>query len=80
MVPESLTHVTDAPVHFGKYAILGCGCTVLPGVRIGEGTAAGAMSLLNADTEPWSVYGGVPARFIHARKRDILQLAQTLEH
>ena len=47
---------------------------LLPGTKISEGTAIGAMSLVLESTRPWSIYVGVPANFIKARHRDIEKL------
>lgn len=35
---------------------------VLPGVRIAEGGAFGAMSLINKNTKEWTVYIGTPIK------------------
>jgi acetyltransferase-like isoleucine patch superfamily enzyme len=48
-------------------AMLGANCTVLPGVRVGEGASVSAMSLVNCDIPPGQVWGGVPAKRIAAR-------------
>ena len=61
-VPQAYTGVYSAPVTIGRHVILGTGSTVLPGVLVAEGCAAGAMTLLNRSTEPWAIYYGVPAR------------------
>jgi acetyltransferase-like isoleucine patch superfamily enzyme len=42
---------------------IGANATVLPGVRIGEGTIVGAGSVVTKDVPPWSLASGVPARF-----------------
>ena len=65
---ESLTGPTipEAPAarcelrHVGKYAVVGANCVVLPGVTLGEGCTVGALSLVNRDCEPWTIYGGSP--------------------
>lgn len=49
---------------------MGANCVVLPGVTIGEGCTIGALSLVNRDCEPWTVYAGTPARPIKARPRE----------
>ncbi|MDE7354968.1 MAG: acyltransferase [Acetatifactor sp.] len=61
-------------VVIGRHVILGCGCVVLPGVTLSEGTAVGSMSLCNRNTEEWSMYVGIPAKKKSDRKKDILQL------
>lgn len=77
-VPDNFKHVIGAPVKLEKHAILGSGCTVMPGVTIGEGTAVGSMSFVNRSLEPWSIYVGVPCRRIKDRSRDLLEMEQQL--
>lgn len=56
-----------------KHSLLGARCTVLPGVTIGEGAAVGAHSLIKSNLEPWSIYAGVPAKYINIRSRKMLE-------
>ena len=56
-----------------KHSLVGSGCVVLAGpdgVEIGEGATVGALSLVNCDLEPWTVYAGIPARPIKERNKD----------
>lgn len=46
---------------------LGRNVVVLPGVKIGEGSIIGAGAIVNKDVEPFSIYGGVPAKLIKRR-------------
>ncbi len=78
-VPDHLRQITDAPVHLGRHVILGAGTVVLPGVTIGEGAAVGAMSLVTRDLEPWCIHGGVPARKLRERSRELLALEARLD-
>lgn len=78
MVPADFTNVTHADVTVGRHVIVGCGSVLLPGVTLGEGAAVGALSLVNAACNSFGVYSGVPARFLHERKRDLLQSEQRL--
>ena len=61
------------PVIVGRHAIVGAGSVVLPSVQIGEGTAVAALAMVKESLEPWSIYGGVPARKLGPRKMDLLQ-------
>ena len=72
MVDESLTHVTGGEVRIGRFSQLGSGCTVMPGVTIGEGVAVGAMSLVLHDLDPWKIYKGVPAVNFKNRSKALL--------
>lgn len=69
-VPEGYRNPVRSFVRFGKHCIIGANSVVLPGVVIGEGAAVGALSLVNRDLEPWTVYGGSPARPIRDRRSD----------
>jgi len=46
---------------------LGINTTILPGVTIGKGSIIGANSLVNKSIPPYSIFGGVPAKFIKER-------------
>lgn len=53
--------------HIGNDVWIGRNAVILPGVKIGEGAVVGACSLVNKDVEPFTVVGGVPAKFIKFR-------------
>jgi acetyltransferase-like isoleucine patch superfamily enzyme len=69
-IPDAFRRPVRSAVRIGKYAVVGANCVVLPGVTIGEGCTVGALSLVNRDCEPWTIYAGSPARPIKARRRD----------
>lgn len=73
-IPTEYTGVTNADVFLGKHVIVGSGSVILPGVRLEEGSAIGALSLVTRNCEPFGIYAGTPARKIKERKRDILGL------
>jgi len=73
-IPDDFKNVDHAPVFVGRHVIIGSGSVVLPGVRIEEGAAIGALSLVNHDCDKFGVYAGSPARKIKERKRDLLEL------
>lgn len=80
-VPEPFRKPIRTFAQIGKYALVGANAVVFPGVTLGEGCAVGALSLVNRDCEPWTIYGGVPARPIKQRKRDrILELERQLRN
>jgi len=64
------------PIVLYEHVILGVRTIVLPNVTIGAGTAVGAGSLVNKDLDCWSVYAGVPAKYIKNRQLDVLTLEQ----
>ncbi len=47
---------------------IGVGATILPGVRIGEGSIVGAGSVVNKNVPPYRVVAGVPAQLVRKRK------------
>lgn len=49
---------------------LGGGCTVLKGTTIAEGCVIAAGALVTKSTEPYGIYGGVPAKRIAERFKD----------
>ena len=51
MVSETYTNVTSAPVILEKHVIVGCASVILPGLVIKEGTAIGALSLVQSSCE-----------------------------
>ena len=78
MVPDQYKNVEHHAVKIGKHCIFGCGCTVLPGVTIGDGAAFGAMSLIRDSCNQWAIYAGIPCRKIKDRSRELLALEEKL--
>lgn len=74
MVPDSLTGVQSAPVLIGRFVPVGSGSILLPGTRIAEGAAVGAMSLVSGALREWTIYSGTPAKPAGKRSRDLLSL------
>jgi putative colanic acid biosynthesis acetyltransferase WcaF len=60
-----------APVSIGDYVYVGSGSTILPGVTVGEGAVVAACSVVTRDVDPFTLVGGVPARYIRDRSRDL---------
>jgi acetyltransferase-like isoleucine patch superfamily enzyme len=46
---------------------IGHGCSILDGVTIGKGSVIAAGSVVNRTVPPYTVYGGVPAKFVKDR-------------
>jgi acetyltransferase-like isoleucine patch superfamily enzyme len=70
-IPEKYRDdVKIAPVIMKMFSSLGTNVVVLPGVTLAEGSVVGACSLVTKDTEPWTIYAGVPAKPIKKREKD----------
>jgi galactoside O-acetyltransferase len=68
-----------APVIFERFASAGTNVVVLPGVTLAEGSVVGACSLVTKSTEPWTIYVGVPAKPLKARRKDkMIEMAREL--
>lgn len=63
-----------APVSIGKNVVLAVKSTILPGVMLHDGCAIGAHSLVKDDCEPDWIYGGVPAKKLKRRHKDMWHL------
>lgn len=53
-----------APVHIGDHVWLCTGCTVMPGVTVGEGSVVAANATVTKDVPPHSLVGGSPAKVL----------------
>ena len=58
-------------VTIGDRVWLSCRVVVLPGVTIGEGAVVAAGAVVTKDVPPYAVVGGVPAKIIAKRTRDL---------
>jgi acetyltransferase-like isoleucine patch superfamily enzyme len=61
------------------FSLIGVNCVVLPNVKMAEGSVLGANSLLNRNTDPWTIYVGSPAKPLKKRnKEQIIKYAKEL--
>jgi len=65
-----------AVVTIHDHAWIGARATLLPGVTIGEGAVVAAGAVVTRDVAPYEVVGGVPAKKIAERNRDIQYLTR----
>lgn len=63
--------IISKPVIIKDYVWLSCRSIILPGVTIGEGAIVAAGAVVTKDVEPYTMVGGVPARFICRRTTDL---------
>ena len=54
--------------------IIGANSVILPKVTIKEGSAVGALSLVNKSLDAWGIYFGSPAKRFKSRSKNILKL------
>lgn len=59
------------PIVIDDYAWLGAGCTILQGVNIGKGAVVCAGAVVTHDVKPYDVVGGVPAKHIKTRSKNL---------
>lgn len=71
-VPEEYKNIICGKVVMQKHALIGSGCTVLPGVVLGEGASVGSMSFINKSLPEWTVSFGIPCKVHSQRKKDLL--------
>jgi len=71
-IPERFKSVRSASISFGRHSGVAVGSIVLPGADFAEGTVLNPMSLVGRPLKPWTTYGGIPARRLGDRHRDLL--------
>jgi putative colanic acid biosynthesis acetyltransferase WcaF len=63
--------VVGGPVIIGDYVYIGPRAIILPNIKIGEGAVIAAGAVVTKDVPPYQLVGGVPARIIRERRRDL---------
>ena len=61
----------DLPVIINDYVFIGTRAMILPGVTIGEGAVIAAGAVVTKDVAPYTIVGGVPAKFIRTRPKGL---------
>ena len=79
-IPKKYTNVSGGEVILKKHSIVGAGCVLLPNITLREGTAIGAMSLVNKSTDEWSIYAGIPIHKLKDRRKDLLLLEEKFKN
>ena len=73
-------HLITGDVILENYTAVGANSVIMPCNHIPEGTVIGALSFVppNYQFKPWSVYAGIPIRYIKPRNREniITQVAE----
>ncbi len=64
-------HAQTAPVEIGDYVFIGPRAIIQPGVKIGKGAVVAAGAVVVKDVAEFTIVGGVPAKEIGERKKDL---------
>lgn len=59
------------PILIEDYVWIGVNATILQGVKIGEGAVVAAGAVVNKNVPPYSIVGGVPAKIIGHRNKEL---------
>ncbi len=65
-------NVFSAPVILKRFAVLGSGVVLMPGVTIGEGSAVGVNSFVKKSIPDYELWAGNPARKIKDREKPFI--------
>lgn len=58
-------------VKIEDYVWIGTGAMIMPGIKLGKGSVVAAGSIVTKNVEPYTVVGGVPAKFIKEREKKL---------
>lgn len=70
-IDDPMFGAVGAPVVIEDYVVIGSRVTILPGVTIGKGAVVASGAVVTKDVAPYSVVGGVPAKYIKDRTKDL---------
>lgn len=71
-MPLETRKVKSGPVTLEKFVMTGVGCVILPGVTMHVGSAAGCLTLINKDVQPFNLIVGCPSKVIGQRNAETL--------
>jgi acetyltransferase-like isoleucine patch superfamily enzyme len=70
-VDDALFKEKAGDVVIDDYVVIGTRVTILPGVHIKEGAVIASGAVVTKDVEPYIVVGGVPAKYIKDRSKNL---------
>ena len=73
---EKIRNITPT---IGNDVWIGTQVVIMPGVHIADGCVIGAGAVVTRDTEPYSIYGGVPAHKIRSRNNTLCRFSGRLK-
>lgn len=76
LIPAKYKNEFFSKVNIESHVIIGTNSVIFPGVTLAEGTSIGAMSLVLKETDPWSIYVGIPAKLLKRRSKKLLLLVK----
>jgi acetyltransferase-like isoleucine patch superfamily enzyme len=62
-----------------RFAVIGTGAVLLPGIEIGTGAMVGAGAVVTRDVAPWTIVAGVPATYLKDIPTDWRQKIETIQ-
>ena len=75
-VPKKYTKPKNKKILIEKFVNVGANSVILPGVIIKEGSAIGALSLVNKSLNKWEIYFGTPVKKIGERSKNLITLSK----
>lgn len=69
--PIARQGLTKEGIRIGRDVWIACGCRILDGVEIGDGSVIAAGAVVNRNVAPFTVVGGVPAKVIKMRRGQV---------
>ena len=79
-IPKKYTKSLNKKILIEKFVNIGANSVILPGVKISEGVAIGALSLVTKNLKGWGIYFGVPVKKIGVREKKIINLSKKYLH
>ena len=71
-IPIKSQGMTNGEIIIKDNVWISSNCVILPNCIIGEGSVVAAGAVVTKDIEPYSIYGGIPAKKLGVENSDIL--------